>query len=136
MNPKSSLALDSSIIIRHMRTADSEIAAKLKAAAELYLPLTALGEILYGIKRSGNDARAVEQWRRFNQNVVILRPDEFTAAAYAEIKQHLACKGKLIPDNDMWIAATAKGHDLPLYCRDTHFDELTDLMTIVQETSA
>ena len=129
----SSLALDSSIIIRHMRTADPAIAARLKAASELYLPLTALGEILYGIKRSGNDARAVEQWRRFSENVVILRPDELTAAAYADIKQHLASKGKLIPDNDMWIAATAKSHDLPLYCRDHHFEELTGLMTIVQE---
>lgn len=115
MNPTSSLALESSIIIRHMRTAEPAIAAQLKAAAELYVPLTALGEILYGIRRSGNDARAVEQWRRFSQNVVLLRPDESTAAAYAEIKDHLGGKGKLIPDNDMWIAATAKSHELPLF---------------------
>ncbi len=133
MNPTSSLALGSSIIIRHMRMAEPAIAARLKAATELYLPLTALGEILYGIQRSGNDPRAVEQWGRFSQNVVLLRPDEFTAAAYAEIKQHFASKGKLIPDNDIWIAATAKSHDLPLYCRDSHFDELVDLVTVIQE---
>ncbi len=128
----SSLALDSSIIIRHMRTANAEIASTLKAASELYVPLTALGEILYGIKRSGDDARAIEQWRRFSQNIVLLRPDESTAAAYAEIKNHLGSKGKLIPDNDMWIAATAKSFDLPLYCRDAHFDEVAEIMTIVQ----
>jgi tRNA(fMet)-specific endonuclease VapC len=96
------------------------------------VPLTALGEILYGIRRSGNDVRAVAQWRRFSQNVVLLHPDESTADAYAEIKNHLASKGKLIPDNDMWIAATAMSHDLPIYCRDGHFDELTGLMTVVQ----
>ena len=56
----SSLALDSTIIIRHMRKTNTEIAAKLKAASELYVPLTALGEILYGIRRSGFDARAME----------------------------------------------------------------------------
>ncbi len=99
----SSLALDSSIIVRHMRTAAPAIAARLKAAAELYLPLTALGELLYGIKRSGNDARAVEQWKRFSQNVVLLRPDELTASAYAEIKLHLANKGKIIAGRpDLW----------------------------------
>jgi tRNA(fMet)-specific endonuclease VapC len=128
----SSLALDSSIIIRHMRKANAEIAASLKAASELYVPLTALGEIYYGINRSGNDARAVEQWRRFSQSVVILYPDEATAVAYAEIKMHLEIKGKRIPDNDMWIAATAKSFDLPLYCRDGHFDELKEIMTIMQ----
>lgn len=132
MKPTGSLALDSSIIIRHMRAADPEIAARLKSATELYIPLTALGEILFGIKRSGDDARAIEQWLRFSQNVVLLMPDESTAASYAEIKRHLGNKGKLIPDNDMWIAATARSHDLPLYCRDTHFDELSGIMTIIQ----
>jgi tRNA(fMet)-specific endonuclease VapC len=48
------------------------------------------------------------------------------------LKQALAAKGKPIPENDLWIAATAKSHDLPLYCKDAHFDELADLMTIIQ----
>lgn len=132
MTPTSSLTLDSSIIVHHMRTGDARVAARLKAASELYVPLTALGEILYGIKRSGNDPRAVEQWQKFSQNVVILRPDDSTVAAYAEIKQHLVIKGRPIPDNDMWIAATARSFDLPLYCRDAHFNELADIMTVVQ----
>ena len=132
MKPSSSLALDSSVIIYHMRAADTAIAAQLKAASELYVPLTVLGEILYGIERSGNDPRATEQWRNFEQNAVLLRPDEATASAYATIKHHLKTKGKTIPDNDMWIAATAKSHQLPLFCRDYHFDELADVMDIVQ----
>ena len=132
MMTKDSLALDSSIIIRHMRTADPAIATKLKAANELYMPLTVLGEILYGIKRSGNNIRAREQWQKFSQTVVLLMPDEATAAAYADIKDHLASKGRPIPDNDMWIAATAKSHDLTLYCRDQHFEELKEMMTIIQ----
>lgn len=132
MKTPDSLALDSSVVVRHMRTADPAIAEQLKSATELYLPLTALGEILYGIKRSGNDSRAEEQWRRFSQGVVLLLPDEATAVAYAELKNHLAAKGRLIPENDLWIAATAKSHALPLYCKDAHFDELADLMTIIQ----
>ena len=42
-------------------------------------------------------------------------------------------QGNPIPDNDMWIAATAKSHDLPLYCRDDHFDELADIRTVIQK---
>jgi tRNA(fMet)-specific endonuclease VapC len=132
MKTPGSLVLDSSIIVRHMRRADPTITARLKAATELYLPLVALGEMLYGIKRSGNDPRAMEQWHRFSQGVVVLLPDETTASAYAELKEHLAAKGKLIPENDLWIAATARSHDLPLYCQDAHFDELAGLMTVIQ----
>lgn len=132
MKTPGSLALDSSIVVRHMRTGDAAVAEQLKSATELYLPLAALGEILYGIKRSGNDPRAGEQWRRFSQGVVLLLPDEATAATYAEFKDHLAAKGRLIPENDLWIAATAKSHALPLYCKDAHFDELAEMMTIIQ----
>jgi|UniRef100_UPI0037840227 tRNA(fMet)-specific endonuclease VapC len=132
MKTPGSLALDSSVIIRHMRTADAAIAARLKAATELYLPLTALGEMRFGIQRAGNSRRAIEQWERFSREVVVLLPDEATATVYAELKQALATKGKPIPENDLWIAATAKSHGLPLYCQDAHFNELADLMTIIQ----
>lgn len=69
MKAAGSLALDSSLVVRHMRSAEASIAARLKSATELYIPLTALGEILYGIKRSGNDPRAVRQWTLFSQSV-------------------------------------------------------------------
>jgi tRNA(fMet)-specific endonuclease VapC len=115
-----------------MRTADVAIATQLKAATELYLPLTALGEMRFGIQRAGNSRRAIEQWERFSREVVLFLPDEATASAYADLKQALSTKGKPIPENDLWIAATAKSHGLPLYCKEAHFDELADLMTIIQ----
>lgn len=80
----------------------------------------------------GNSRRAVEQWERFSRDVVLLLPDDATATAYAELKQSLALKGKPIPENDLWIAATAKSHGLPLYCQDAHFNELAGLMSIIQ----
>lgn len=61
MKTPGSLALDSSVIVRHMRTADVVISTQLKAATELYLPLTALGEMRFGIQRAGNSRRAIEQ---------------------------------------------------------------------------
>ncbi len=127
-----SLALDSSLIIRHMRTADAEIANTLKMATELYVPLTVLGEILYGIRRSGNDRRAEEAWEKFEYGTVLLHPDDSTAEHYAELKDYVARKGTPIPENDLWIAATARSHDLTLYCHDRHFDGLASMMSILQ----
>jgi len=73
MKTPGSLALDSSVIVRHMRTGDAVIAARLKAATELCLPLTALGEMRFGIQRAGNSRRSIEQWERFAREVVVLR---------------------------------------------------------------
>lgn len=131
MKTLGSLALDTSIVVRHLRTGDAETAAELSAATELYLPLTALGELRYGVRHSGQK-RAEEQLEKFLREVVILRPDEATAEAYAALKVHLSRKGRPIPDNDIWIAATAHSHGLTLYCQDAHFDELNTEMSIKQ----
>lgn len=131
MKAPGSLALDTSVVVRHLRVGDPAIAQALAAANELYLPLCALGELRYGVQQSGQK-RASEQLERFLRDVSILLPDEETAEAYAALKHHLTAKGKPIPENDVWIAATAKSHNLPLYCRDGHFEELRGAMTIQQ----
>ena len=68
MKTTGSLALDTSIVVRHLRTADPELAAELSAATELYLPLMALGELRYGVRHSGQQ-RAAEQLERFLREV-------------------------------------------------------------------
>ena len=126
-----SLALDTSIVVRHLRTGDPQITAVLHAATELYLPLTALGELRCGVLHSGQQ-RAAELLERFLREVIVLYPDDATAAAYGELKHCLARKGRLIPENDIWIAATARSHGLELYCRDSHFDAIASELTIRQ----
>jgi tRNA(fMet)-specific endonuclease VapC len=49
------------------------------------------------------------------------KPDN-TAMHYAEIILELKRKGKLIPTNDLWIAALCRQHSLSLLSRDRHFD--------------
>lgn len=46
---------------------------------------------------------------------------------YGEIKALLRQKGKPIPDNDIWMAASARQHLLTLVTRDSHFDEVDNL---------
>jgi len=52
-----------------------------------------------------------------------------TAEHYAAVYRQLRAKGKPIPSNDMWIAASARGHGLVLLTRDAHFQEIEGLLT-------
>jgi len=53
--------------------------------------------------------------------------DAQTADIYARMRLGLEMKGKRIPMNDLWIAAIARQHKLPILSRDAHFDIITDL---------
>ncbi len=45
----------------------------------------------------------------------------------AKFKGGLHEKGRPIPENDIWIAAIARQHDLTLVSRDVHFGEVENL---------
>ena len=53
--------------------------------------------------------------------------DESTARHYARLRNRLRGKGRPIPENDLWIAATASEHGLVLVTRDDHFDQVEGL---------
>ena len=57
----------------------------------------------------------------------ILWPDEQTTHHYARLFLQLRRQGTPIPTNDIWIAALALQHDLFLFSRDAHFDQLRQL---------
>ena len=44
------------------------------------------------------------------------------ASAYADIRLELKHAGNPIPPNDVWIAALARQHVLPVLSNDAHFD--------------
>jgi len=54
--------------------------------------------------------------------VEILQSDDGTTQTYAELFRELRVRGTPIPTNDLWIAALAVEHSLPLCSRDAHFD--------------
>jgi len=53
--------------------------------------------------------------------VIFIDIDYNTADNYAKIFKQLREKGKPIPTNDLWIAASALQHDLTLFTYDKHF---------------
>ena len=59
----------------------------------------------------------------------VLTIDSITAKQYGTIVAALYAKGKPIPTNDIWIAATALQHSLTLISADKHFNEISQLKT-------
>lgn len=63
----------------------------------------------------------VERVDDFARTTTILECDLATAQEYGAIRALLRAAGRPIPENDVWIAATARQHGLTLATRDAHF---------------
>jgi tRNA(fMet)-specific endonuclease VapC len=63
----------------------------------------------------------------FVADAPVLSCDAPTAMEYSLIKDELRGKGRPIPENDIWIAATARQYDLTLITRDDHFGAVDEL---------
>lgn len=89
--------------------------------------IIAYGEICEGLLGDPSPDERRTQFDAFVSTVELLTPDIDVARQFAEIRLALRARGLLIPDNDTWIAATARAHDLVLVSRDKHFERVPDL---------
>lgn len=131
MSATGSVLMDTTVVVDHLRNKNPAIAQILKTTGTLYLPLTALGELLYGVYNSVFEKKGLAQIEEFLKICAVLSPDERTAHFYGRIKTDLKRKGQPIPQNDLWIAALALEHDLPLATQDHHFSYISGL-TVIQ----
>jgi tRNA(fMet)-specific endonuclease VapC len=118
--------LDSNIVIAAFGS-DPDVLGKISDADEYFVSSTVLGELIYGALNSSDAAANIERLHTFISTSGVLDCDERTAHLYGEIKAALRRKGKPIPDNDIWIAASAQQHLLTLVSRDSHFDDIDGL---------
>jgi predicted nucleic acid-binding protein len=56
--------------------------------------------------------------------------DEATAEYYALVFSNLRRQGRIIPTNDIWIAAQALQYELELDTRDRHFKHVPGLKLV------
>jgi tRNA(fMet)-specific endonuclease VapC len=129
METAGSVLLDTNVVVAHFRN-DPDLTTLLKAAKATYVPWVVLGELHYGARRAQRREAQLTLIREFLQTAIILTPDEKTSEQYGEVKAELAAIGKLIPDNDIWIAALARQYDLPLVSRDAHFGAVSGLRVL------
>ena len=94
------------------------------------VPAVVLGELHSGFRAGNRYAENVAQLARFldKPSVSILSITSETALRYAEIDVYLRKKGRPIPSNDVWIAASAIEHGLHLVTLDAHFREIPLLL--------
>jgi predicted nucleic acid-binding protein len=114
-----------------MAEGDPRLEVVLSKAAQLAIPVIVLGEYRYGIEQSRNRAHYRKWLLEVVSNCRVLSIDEETAGEYASIRGQLKRDGRPIPGNDVWIAALARQHSLPVISRDAHFDLVRGLKRVV-----
>jgi len=129
MNAPGSVLLDTNVVVAYFR-GDQGLQPHFAGAVPLQLPWVVLGELYYGAERAQRRQEQLAYIRDLLTYAVVLFPDHDTTATYGQVKGELAQLGKPIPDNDLWIAAMARQHDLPLATRDAHFVHVPRLKTL------
>ena len=117
------ILLDTNIVIAALAS-DSDVLAQIADTDEFFVSTTVLGELMYGAQSSSRLKDNRDRLDAFVSRGKFLECDKRTATHYGTIKTRLRRKGRPIPDNDIWIAASAMQHSLLLATRDVHFDEV------------
>lgn len=120
-----SVLLDSDAAIRLLR-GDEAVRQRL-AGARVFLSAIGLGELYFGAAKSGRPESNLKAVDALAARASVLACDQETALQYGQVKARLKAAGRLIPENDIWIAATALQHGLTLLSQDRHFAEVDGL---------
>jgi tRNA(fMet)-specific endonuclease VapC len=118
--------LDTNIVVALFRQ-EPDVQRGLAAADEVFIPAIVLGELYYGAGKSSRPGENTARVDEFATERSVLGCDAEVAREYGAIRNELRVKGRPLPENDLWIAAIARRHDLVLVTRDNHFRELENL---------
>ena len=95
------------------------------------LSFITVGELLFGAFWRGWGERRAAELERPLEAAFILPLDHETSLAYARLKSGLRRQGRVSADNDLWIAALAVRHSVPLVSNNrAHFERLLGLVLI------
>lgn len=117
--------LDTNVVIARLN--DDIEAIQFIETREVVLSAVVLGELYFGARKSVRVEANLTQIERLASITTVVPCDESTGKVYGQIKDALRRKGRPIPENDIWIAATALQHDLTLLTRDAHFQNVESL---------
>jgi tRNA(fMet)-specific endonuclease VapC len=124
MPPK--VLLDTDIILA-LFARDLNVRKQLLATPEVFIPGIVFGELYLGAYSTPDPESNLMRISNFGSVCSILPCDMNTALAYSQVKNALRSKGRLVPENDIWIAALSLQHGLPLVTRDDHFKAVEGL---------
>lgn len=109
---------------------DTDAVNTLKTVEYIGVNIIVLGELLGGFIGGAREAKNRKELDQFldSPRVYLVQVDEETAEYYARVYWDLKRKGRPIPTNDLWVAASAMRHGLALFTYDKHFDNIDGLI--------
>lgn len=125
------VAVDTTFLIDWQKEAGGNagpVSRFLRAHAEdrFFMSVTVLGEFAAGFADLGQ-----AHYRKVCSSIKLLPTDEETALFYRSSFRDLKAKGRLIGANDLWIAASALRHRMPLVSRNLHeFERVSGLQVL------
>ena len=102
--------LDTNICIYIQRQKPKEVLIRFQKLkpGDAAISVITWGELLYGAEKRQKRKMALQLLEEFKTIVPVLPLPENAGKTYGEIRAALETKGKLIGNNDLWIAAHAK----------------------------
>lgn len=125
------LCLDTNAYSEFMRGCEAAVAL-VESADQLWMPFVVLGELRAGFlkgSRSGINEAELSEFLA-SSHVAIASAGDATSRIYARVLDALRRRGKLIPTNDLWVAACALEHHAALFSFDAHFGAVEGLRTV------
>jgi len=120
----------------HFKRGEPRIVALLDSAEWIGVPAVVLGELFAGFERGKQKSKNISELEKFLSAPVveILPVDRRTAEIFGAMVAELRLRGRPIPTNDIWIAATAAQAAATLVTWDAHFHDIPLLGAMVLET--
>jgi tRNA(fMet)-specific endonuclease VapC len=106
---------------------DASVGAILDAADDVFLAAVVLGELTYGALDSRMADTDLARIQAVRDECRFAAVDEAVVAAYGRVRLGLRQRGRPIPENDIWIAATAIATGAAVLTRDEHFQAVDGL---------
>lgn len=122
--------LDTNLVIALFRPEESVLLRYQQERDRIFVPSIVIGELFLGAYNSGKVESNAARVREFAEVSRVLVCDAETGRVYGEIASQLRRAGRPIPENDIWIAAIARQHDLTLVTRDRHFENVEGLRRV------
>ena len=111
--------LDTNTIIYFLNK-DHDVTKKIHLNHDICISVITVGELYFGANKSSRKKENTVIYDTYLETMDILYIDSNIAKQYAHLKSELRKIGNPIPDNDIWIAATAIEHNLIIATRDKH----------------
>lgn len=108
--------LDTNIFIHYRQKRPAQLAARFERLkpGEAAISVVAYGELLFGVEKSANAARARKLVEEIVSLMDVLPMTQDAAAQYGALRAKLEKSGTIIGNNDLWIASHALAEGLVL----------------------